>query len=101
MRLLPKKTILPKFMYHLINSDGIHGKFAAAAKPWTQIYLNTNDVIGMKIPIPVTIDHQTEIAQILSDMDTEIEQLETKLSKYKMLKTGMMQALLTGKKRLV
>jgi type I restriction enzyme S subunit len=33
-------------------------------------------------------------------MDTEIEQLETQLSKYKQMKTGMMQELLTGKKRL-
>lgn len=44
---------------------------------------------------------QTGIAQILSDMDTEIEELETKLEKYKMLKQGMMQNLLTGKIRLI
>jgi len=48
-----------------------------------------------------TLDEQKKIACILSDMSTEIEQLETQLSKYKMLKTGMMQQLLTGKKRLV
>jgi len=47
------------------------------------------------------LDEQIEIAKTLHDMYTEIEQLETQLSKYKMLKTGMMQELLTGKKRLV
>ncbi|MEJ5315579.1 MAG: restriction endonuclease subunit S [Tenuifilum sp.] len=44
---------------------------------------------------------QTRIAQILSDMDNEIEALEKQLEKYKMIKQGMMQVLLTGKIRLV
>jgi type I restriction enzyme S subunit len=44
---------------------------------------------------------QQAIAQILSDMDAEIEALEQKRDKYKMLKQGMMQELLTGKTRLV
>lgn len=44
---------------------------------------------------------QTAIAAVLSDMDSEIEQLETQLVKYRQLKTGMMQELLTGKKRLL
>jgi type I restriction enzyme S subunit len=53
------------------------------------------------IPLPKTKDEQTEIATILSDMDAEIAQLEQKLIKYKMLKQGLMQNLLTGKIRLV
>lgn len=47
------------------------------------------------------VEKQKEIATILSDIDAEIEQLEQKLSKYKMLKQGLMQNLLTGKIRLV
>lgn len=47
------------------------------------------------------IEEQTAIAQVLSDMDAEIEQLEQKLNKYKMVKQGMMQELLTGKTRLI
>ncbi|TVM00796.1 MAG: type I restriction endonuclease subunit S [Candidatus Brocadia sp. WS118] len=34
-------------------------------------------------------------------MDAEIEALEKKMEKYKMIKQGMMQNLLTGKIRLV
>lgn len=52
------------------------------------------------IPIPKDKTEQTRIAQILSDMDAEIEALEKQLEKYKMLKQGMMQVLLTGKIRL-
>ena len=44
---------------------------------------------------------QTAIATILSDMDTEITVLDTKLTKARALKQGMMQELLTGRVRLV
>ena len=50
---------------------------------------------------PKTIEEQKEIARTLSDMDAEIEQLEAQLAKYRRVKEGMMQELLTGKKRLV
>ncbi len=46
-------------------------------------------------------EEQTTIASILSDMDTEIEQLEKKLGKYRLIKQGMMQELLTGRIRLL
>ena len=44
---------------------------------------------------------QKAIAQVLSDMDSEIEQLEKNLAKYQQIKQGMMQELLTGRIRLV
>ena len=40
------------------------------------------------------------IAEVLSDMDAEIEALEAKRAKYESIKQGMMQELLTGKTRL-
>ncbi|MEW6615822.1 MAG: restriction endonuclease subunit S [Thermodesulfobacteriota bacterium] len=61
---------------------------------WISEYQN----IEVKVP---ESKEQTRIAQILSDMDAEIETLERKLKKYKMIKQGMMQNLLTGKIRLV
>lgn len=54
----------------------------------------------IKIELP-NIEEQTHIATILSDMDNEITALESKLEKYRKLKQGMMQNLLTGKIRLV
>lgn len=44
---------------------------------------------------------QTAIAAVLSDMDAEIAALEARRDKTKLLKQGMMQALLTGRIRLV
>lgn len=52
------------------------------------------------IPVP-TKPEQTAIAQILTDMDNEIAQLEKERDKYVRLKSGMMQVLLTGKVRLI
>ena len=54
----------------------------------------------LKIAIPKSPTEQTAIAQLLSDMDAEIEALECRLKKTQSLKQGMMQALLTGKIRL-
>jgi type I restriction enzyme S subunit len=44
---------------------------------------------------------QNAIAQVLSDMDAEIDELDARLSKYQMIKQGMMQELLTGRIRLI
>lgn len=101
MRLKPKENISSLFLYFLINSDLIHNKIVKLAKPGTQIYVNTDDITQLELEIPISIEEQSQIAQILSDMDTEIESLQEKLSKYKQLKQGLMQELLTGKIRLV
>ena len=55
----------------------------------------------VEILLPPTLTEQKAIAEILSDMDAEIEAIEQKRDKYKAIKQGMMQELLTGKTRLV
>jgi type I restriction enzyme S subunit len=64
-------------------------------------YIKMDTLAEMEIKIPPTKAEQAAIAKILSDMDAEIEQLEQKLDKYRMIKQGMMQQLLTGKIRLL
>jgi len=49
--------------------------------------------VTLRIPKPI---EQAAIAYILMDMDAEIAALETKLTKSRQLKQGMMQELLTG-----
>ena len=58
-------------------------------------------VVRFKFPIPPTKAEQEAIAAILSDMDSEIAALETKLAKTRSLKLGMMHNLLTGRIRLL
>ena len=53
------------------------------------------------VVLPPTTGEQAAIATVLSDMDTEIVTLESRLAKTHQLKQGMMQQLLTGRIRLV
>lgn len=64
-------------------------------------YIKMDTLTKMSITIPVDLEEQKAIAKILSDIDNEIEALEKKLEKYKQIKQGMMQELLTGRTRLV
>lgn len=63
--------------------------------------LNASTIEKIKASFPTTIHEQQTIAQVLSDMDTEITQLKTRLEKTNAIKQGMMQELLTGRTRLV
>ncbi len=65
--------------------------------------LRNNNVYSDFYSIPInlpTLPEQKAIAEILSDMDAEIEALEQKRDKYKAIKQGMMQELLTEKTRI-
>lgn len=53
---------------------------------------------GLNLP---SVDEQTAIATILSEMDAELAALEAPLTKTRAIKQGMMQELLTGRARLV
>lgn len=67
----------------------------------TIIHLYQKDFVHFNFPVPPTMSEQTAIANILSDCDSEIAALEEKRDKYKEIKQGMMQQLLTGKIRLI
>lgn len=66
-----------------------------------QPLITGSQLSALEVKMPADKSEQTRIATILSNMDNEITQLETKLTKAKTLKQGMMQNLLTGKIRLV
>ena len=62
--------------------------------------ISKNNLKLVEIPIPPKAE-QTTIATLLTDMDTEITQLQQRRHKTHALKQGMMQQLLTGKIRLI
>lgn len=63
--------------------------------------VNGNHIRNFEVTIPSSLAEQHAIATILSDMDAEIAELEAKRDKYKEVRQGMMQQLLTGKIRLI
>ena len=86
------------YHYYLLNGEELAFQYCQGTKQ--QSY---TAAIVKELPIyyPCDIVEQQAIAQVLSDMDSEIEQLEKKLAKYQQIKQGMMQELLTGQIRLV
>lgn len=88
------------FLYYLLGSDEIFKQYIEMAAGSSVQNLNKEKVAKLLVPI-FDKKEQTAIASVLSSMDKEIETLNTKLEKYRNLKTAMMQQLLTGKIRLV
>ncbi len=86
------------FIYYILK--WIEPNWSEQGQTGSQMNLNTALINNTKIKLPPS-DEQTAIAQVLSDMDNEIDALEKRLEKTRMLKQGMMQELLTGRIRLV
>ena len=63
--------------------------------------INLGGFQSLRIKYPKDIKEQQAISEIIYDLDTEIELLQKRLEKYKFIKQGMMQELLTGRTRLV
>ena len=86
-----------EYIYFLLKllQEKIYKMQTGGAQP----HVHPSDLNPLMILIP-KMKEQTAIAKILSNMDKEIESLEKKLKKYKKIKVGMMQQLLTGKIRI-
>jgi len=85
--------------FYFRSSEG-RKLFYSMAQGATRYNLSKGNFNKLEILLPKP-EEQIEIATILSDMDDEINALRTKLEKYRNVKTGMMQNLLTGKIRLI
>jgi type I restriction enzyme S subunit len=66
----------------------------------TVFHIYAGDMARFVLKMP-SVAEQTAIAAVLSDMDAELQTLTTRLTKARAVKEGMMQALLTGRVRLV
>jgi type I restriction enzyme S subunit len=90
-----------RFISYYLNSKSGRARMRLIETGTTMKHLNVGDLLQFMVSLPHTLAEQTAIATVLSDMDTEIESLESKLAKAREIKQGMMQELLTGKIRLV
>ena len=92
------RNIHVPFVRLLINYNQKYFKFSG--KGSSQLNLGKPDILNFDLQFP-SLSEQERIATILSDMDAELEALETQLGKARQIKQGMMQELLTGRIRLV
>lgn len=98
-RLNDQKETNGLFLSYYFRSDEGRNIFYSLSQGATRYNLSKTKFMEIKIPQPKP-EEQSAIASILSDMDSEIEELEQKRNKYQMIKEGMMQQLLTGRIRL-
>ncbi|WP_302965083.1 restriction endonuclease subunit S [Barnesiella intestinihominis] len=86
------------FVSYSINAN--RSKIIDRVTGTTVKHINSKELSEVVIEIPKNKDEQIAIATMLNDMDKEIDDLEAQRDKYRLLKSGMMQKLLTGQIRL-
>lgn len=101
IRLCPDVTkLLPSFLSQFMQTqnywDWVRENSARSGQPG----VNGQQLRTILLKLP-EIEEQQAIAAVLSDMDAEIQTLESRLAKARAVKEGMMQNLLTGRVRLV
>ena len=95
-----EKVLADGFRGYLHSIPAVKSSFDRLATGMKVYGISKNNLSSVCIPVP-SLEEQTSIATILSDMDTEIQALELRLGKTRQIKQGMMQELLTGKTRLI
>lgn len=94
-----RNDISPLYIAYLF-SNILYKEVEKIAQGTTIIHLHGKDIAQIPIFIPSEYEEQEEIVRILRDMDKDINLLKQKLDKYKQIKEGMLEDLLTGKVRL-
>lgn len=100
MLLRPNAGIFaPYFLGYYINSEAYHGKLLPLIQGIKVCSIGKLAIQNTTIAIP-SIDEQNAIASVLVNADKEIELAKQKQSSLQEQKKGLMQVLLTGKKRI-
>jgi type I restriction enzyme S subunit len=99
-RLFKENQINGLYLSYFFRSDEGRKLFYALAQGATRYNLSKSNFKKLEFAFP-SYEEQTRIATILSDMDKSISSLEGQLSKYRAVKVGLMQELLSGRKRLI
>lgn len=93
--------IVHSYREYCFQTESIRSQFKYYAAGTKVTGISKGNIAKIKLHFPLDVEEQLAIAAVLSDMESEIEALERKLAKYKDIKQGMMQELLTGRIRLV
>jgi type I restriction enzyme S subunit len=92
--------IAPDYLASYLNSPMGRRMVLAPSAGSAQLVVNLAELNKLEFPLP-PLPEQTAIAEVLSDMDAELAELERRRDKTRMIKQGMMQELLTGRTRLL
>lgn len=88
------------FLIHLSNSEEYRRLMRQILVGSTQVHIRNSTIKQTKIPLPLKVEEQEAIAEVLLDTDLIIAKLTQTIQKKRNIKQGVMQELLTGKRRL-
>jgi type I restriction enzyme S subunit len=100
LMLIRPKEINPKYLYYYLISHLIKPLLPFLVEASTYPNLKLNEYFNLNIHLP-SPDHIDYIVNVFDSLSSEMNAIEKKLVKLKLQKQAMMQALLTGKIRLV
>jgi len=86
------------FLTCVLNSERVRKQAKSATKGATNRNLHLEDIKNFRIPLP-PIQEQQKIAEILSTIDKKLELERKRKEKLEKIKKGLMNDLLTGRKR--
>lgn len=89
------RDVNKSFFYYLISNSSFINLISGSGQP----QIVRRPLLKFELHIP-PLDEQTAIAEVLTAADREIELAQAKLELYRRQKRGLMQQLLTGKKRI-
>ena len=99
-KLVPKGKNSLDYIYYVVQRAEFIAEMNLAMAGTDPPNVGTTALGNINILIPSSPVEQTAVANILTDMDEEIQALTKRLTKTRQIKQGMMQELLTGKTRL-
>lgn len=94
------KSLLPEFSSYLFRNELFRKEVHKLAQGSTRFNLSKLELMKIEIKLP-SLEEQTAIAEILATADRELQLQKEKLAQLQTQKKGLMQVLLTGKKRLL
>jgi len=96
--LRPTREINSFVVSSILNSDIGRKQKYKAGQGHSVVHIYTKDLQDIEFELP-SLNEQTAIASVLTTADKEIRIAETHLAQMRQQKKGLMQVLLTGKKR--
>lgn len=98
-RLRPKGLYSPRFLMYLLQLWTTNGRLDNYVTQTSIAHLVKEKFEQVPLPAP-SPEEQSAIVSVLADMDAEIARLEQRRAKAKDLRDGMMQELVSGRRRL-
>lgn len=95
----PSIKINSLVLSYCLNSAPVNAQKTTYGQGHSVVHIYQKDLAKLQVFIP-SFSEQTAIAEVLTAADREIELAQAKLELYRRQKRGLMQQLLTGKKRI-